>query len=258
MWYANYKRRASLFMKPSFYIFRGLIDFVYPPICSACENRTNGSAPLCRNCLKALRSSLAIELQSGKSDFTFLSGPLHFDGVYTGWNFSPELESLVHRVKYQGMKKLGRFLGKMTGRAFQSGLSPAGSGTGGIMVPVPLHKVRLRERGYNQSEWIAKGMGEGMGISVSSSILYRKKQTKTQTKLSAPEREKNVRDAFGAAGPEAVKGKTVFLVDDVITTGATLNACARCLKQAGAARVVGLALARPVKAVHSEKRPKKP
>jgi ComF family protein len=242
----SHKERVPLLAGSSLSFFRGLVEFVYPPICAACENRTNGSAPLCKSCLKALVLNLVVELQSGKSDFTLLSGELYFDGVYTGWNYSPELESMVHLVKYQGMKRLGRFLGKMAGGTFPSVPSSAGDG---VMVPVPLHKVRLRERGFNQSEWIAKGIGESMGIPLSASVLSRKKQTKTQTQLSAPQREKNVRDAFTVTNSEAVKDRAVFLVDDVITTGATLNACARCLKDAGAASVIGLALARPVKAM---------
>jgi ComF family protein len=242
-----YKKRVSLFVKPSLYLIRGLVDFVYPPVCFLCDGRIAGSVPLCRSCLKILHSTMEVKLQSGNlRDFTLLSDELHFNGVVTGWHFTPELEALIHLVKYQGMKRLGRLLGKMAGRAFLPAPGPGGEG---IMVPVPLHRVRLRERGYNQSEWIARGMSEDMGFPVSLSILSRKKQTLTQTKLSAPEREKNVRDAFTVKDPDAVKDKTVFLVDDVITTGATLNACALCLKEAGAASVYGLALARPVKAV---------
>ena len=261
-------------MRPSFYWIRSLVEFVYPPICPACEKRFDGLVPICRPCLKALKSALSVARQSGKCDFSQLSDPPFFDAVFTGWDYTPELESLIHLVKYQGMKRLGFFLGKLAGRTFPAdwnlslhsadnvprcdrpGKESVRGGAfsmeetgreGGILVPIPLHRVRKRERGYNQSEWIARGLSEELKIPVRASVLRRNRQTRTQTKLTAVERERNVRGAFHVLDPLAVKGRTVFLVDDVITTGATLNACAECLKNAGVVSVVGLALARPVK-----------
>jgi len=223
--------------------FKDLFDFVYPPICLLCDDRYEGSGPVCPACRRRLRDSIRIQVQSGRNDFHQLSGSLFFDRALTCWDFTPELENLIHQVKYQGRKKLGLFLGKIAGSAFRDSVEAIPMN--GILVPVPLHRVRLREREFNQSEWIAKGMAESVRGSIRADILQRKRNTRTQTALSAAAREKNVAEAFLIRHPESVCGCSVVLVDDVITTGATLNACARVLKESGAESVVGLALARP-------------
>ncbi|MFC1502203.1 ComF family protein [bacterium] len=115
-----------------------------------------------------------------------------------------------------------------------------------ILIPVPLHKLRYRERGFNQSEIICRSIGSTVSIPVETDILVRTRNTFTQTKLEAEERIRNVNEAFRVRDPNSVQSRTVILVDDVVTTGSTMNSCAKCLKNAGAEKVIGLALARPV------------
>ena len=112
-----------------------------------------------------------------------------------------------------------------------------------MVIPVPLHRARERERGFNQSEVLAEGTSRAMGTALTKGILKRRKNTKDQTYLNAQQRAENVNGAFVVSQPEKVCGKGVILVDDVMTTGATLNECARMLQEAGAAQVLAATLA---------------
>jgi ComF family protein len=112
--------------------------------------------------------------------------------------------------------------------------------TGDYLVPIPLHRRKLRERGYNQAELIACGMSEVTGIPVRTDLVRREKFTQTQTMLSLEERKKNMDDAFEVVpvATRNLENKTCILVDDVITTGSTILSCARELRDAGASRII--------------------
>lgn len=111
------------------------------------------------------------------------------------------------------------------------------------MIPVPLHRARHRERGFNQSEILSEGIARVAGLALAKDILKRKKHTKDQTYLNAQQRTENVRGAFVVTRPERVDGRKIVLVDDVMTTGATLNECARMLQEAGATMIFAATLA---------------
>jgi ComF family protein len=113
-----------------------------------------------------------------------------------------------------------------------------------LTVPVPLHIRRLRERGFNQSLLLAKVVATDLGTQLDYLSLVRIRHTRAQTGLRKEERRKNVKDAFSVIYPEIIKGKKILLVDDVFTTGYTLNECARTLKKSGAMVVICLTLAR--------------
>ena len=113
-----------------------------------------------------------------------------------------------------------------------------------VILPVPLHARRLRERGFNQSLILARALGEKFGIPVDFSLLKRRKFTLTQTGLDKGEREKNIKGAFEVVHRERLTGKKIILVDDVFTTGATVNECARTLRKAGTGDITVLTLAR--------------
>ncbi len=138
--------------------------------------------------------------------------------------------------------RLARFLGETAGSAAATGLIPASFDA---LIPIPLHATRQRERGYNQSEWIASGFSHSLSIPVLGGMLRRIRSTRTQTDLGGEERQVNVRSAFRAVLPDMFRGRSFLLVDDVITTGATVNACAKALKNGGALRVAAITLARP-------------
>ena len=138
-------------------------------------------------------------------------------------------------MKYEGFEKLGVWLGRELGRAIGS----AGQRADGL-IPIPLHKRKFRERGYNQAELIARGVSEEIGIPVRTDLVRRWRFTETQTQLSLEQRQKNMEDAFEIVSDNQteVSGKEYLIVDDVITTGATITSCARELVGAGALRVI--------------------
>jgi len=152
------------------------------------------------------------------------------------------VQTLVHRLKYEQMTAAGILLGKhvaacMTGRHID--LQDA------VIVPVPLHRAKLRERGYNQAEFIARGMSSELGVCVQKRGVRRCVYTKTQTQLGREERRRNVDGAFDVDKAAAIllARKTVLLVDDVVTTGATMRACADVLKGIGVGRIIACAAA---------------
>jgi competence protein ComFC len=240
---------AARFGKPLIHFIRGAakaaVDFVYPPVCLLCGGGFDEGRWLCPKCLAGILGSRRVVLHEKDEDFKYLAAGRNFDGIFTAWEFDQDMESLIHCIKYSGMKNLARFLGLSAGEAIAKDAGFRGRRFQ-WMVPVPLHKVRLRERGYNQSAWICGGLSEAMGVPVLKNGLFRKKYTQTQTGKTGEERQKNVRDAFGTAGPEGIPGRSILLVDDVSTTGSTINSCAGIFKDAGAEAVFGVTLARPL------------
>ncbi|HYM34631.1 MAG TPA: ComF family protein [Steroidobacteraceae bacterium] len=142
-------------------------------------------------------------------------------------------QTLIHHAKYNSMMQIAVKLGKISGQRLPSTLH-----TFDYLVPIPLHRTRLAERGYNQAERIAKGLSKSINVPISRSTLLRRiKPTPTQTGLTAGEREENVRDAFALSANTNLKGKKVILVDDVMTTGATLASAAHELDKAEPAEI---------------------
>jgi competence protein ComFC len=154
--------------------------------------------------------------------------------------FDDYYKELIHRFKYGKKIPLGKRLAQRLGETINSDPRFLKSD---FLIPVPLHKSRYRERGFNQSEIVAEGISKIAGLPLLKNALIRKKNTKDQTNLSFQQREENVRGAFVVTQPEIMNGKRIILVDDVITTGATLSECARMLKQAGAEKILGMTIA---------------
>lgn len=226
--------------------FRPLVEFIYPPLCFVCESRLpDGRSRVCSTCWSDIRPVLPDDqlfremqerlTQSTTSQVPHLLSLFHFEKDGT-------LQSIIHQLKYDGMTVLGIELGRLLGEKLMTQF--AGYSIHGI-VPVPLHPAKLRERGYNQSEQVARGIKEVIDIPVFASLLRRKKYTASQTKLTAMERKMNVGDAFivNTRDLAAVEGKTLVLVDDVITTGATIEACASALLKTGSAKVIAASVA---------------
>ena len=158
------------------------------------------------------------------------------------------LRELTHLLKYDRVRPAAGVLGHMLAEAIQGFGSEFISA---VVVPVPLHASKLRERGFNQAEEIARAALKNLtsgGLTLSTGILSRKRATESQTGLSDHQREQNVRGAFVVTSPAAIAGEDVLLVDDVFTTGATATECARVLRRAGADRVFVATVARVLKA----------
>ncbi len=156
--------------------------------------------------------------------------------------FQPGMQDLVHRLKYGGGTRVARVLGNALG--FQLGLMTRPENVE-LVMPVPLHGSRQRERGYNQSGLIAREVGRRLGVRVEEWVLRRVRATPSQTALDLTGRAANVSGAFEVRKQETVAGRWVLLIDDVVTTGATANSCTEALLEAGAKGVCVAALASP-------------
>ncbi|MDB5106130.1 MAG: putative amidophosphoribosyltransferase [Fibrobacteres bacterium] len=157
------------------------------------------------------------------------------------FRMGPQLSTLIHGFKYRHMRRNIRFLCSYL--RYRRDLAEW-AGEFDALVPIPIHAVRRRERGYNQAEEIARAASPYLGLPVFAHALGRTRATVSQTKLNREDRRSNLEKAFACRDPEGIRGKRLLLVDDVYTTGATVGRCAELLMEAGAASVGVLALAR--------------
>jgi ComF family protein len=160
-------------------------------------------------------------------------------GAYDG-----SLQETIHRWKYQGKITLTSFFGEWMTEGIYHYWDP---NLFDLLIPVPLHPQRLRERGFNQALLLVKELSRRTGIPHRKRVLQKRKLTIPQVNLSGIAREKEVRGSFHVIGREEVEGKTILLVDDVYTTGSTVNECSKVLVAAGAERVDVLTLAHALK-----------
>lgn len=195
------------------------LSYFEPPVCPLCGRPQPGGA-LCASC------------QDWQADIDGIRSPFRFEGV---------IRTAVHQLKYRNLRAIAPVLAKLL-----AGYLTANPLEGEIIVPVPLHNKRLRERGYNQSGLLARELGKLISLPVDEATLVREKFILPQARTaSVHERRENVTGVFSCR-EDGIRGKKVILVDDVATSGATMNACASVLKTAGAVSVWGLALAREI------------
>ena len=190
-----------------------------PPLCPKC-GRPQSSAMLCPGCL------------GWQAEIDGIRSPFRFDGA---------IRQAIHELKYRNLRALAVLLAQLLDDYLASSPVP-----GEVLVPVPLHQKRLRERGYNQSRLLAQELGKLTNLPVVDDCLIRQRHAPPQARTpTVDERRSNVADAFFCRD-RRLQDKQVLLIDDVSTSGATLDACARVLKEAGATSVWGLVLAREV------------
>jgi len=216
----------------------GLSSLVFPPVCKVCEKRLYESGEfVCRDCWESL-------VVADRDTLLRKKIPEHLDAVCSMYVFDENMQKIIHALKYRKYQTLGFQLGKRLGLHLAE--SPDYCERA-LLVPVPLHPVKLRERGYNQAERIAAGISSVLGIKVDSTLIYRRKNTVSQTKLDAVQRQANMAGAFFVKRiPAEAQQSWVILVDDVFTTGATMNAAAGELKAAGIPRIIGASVAVPL------------
>ncbi|MBI5178593.1 MAG: ComF family protein [Nitrospinae bacterium] len=165
-----------------------------------------------------------------------------FDLTVSGMGYGGKTRELVHRFKFQGKTGLSRFLASTLCARLYAKLHAQAAYI--IVIPVPLHRKRIYARGYNQSFLLAEEVGMALSLPVETGVLIRAKYTDPQSKQTRAERLKSIKGAFAVARPEMVEGNTVILVDDIMTTGATLAEAAKTLKKAGAKSVICAVAAR--------------
>jgi len=207
----------------------------YPELCLTCGGRLVAMEKfICLDCLDDLPRT-AFHMDAGNKIAQLFWGRVMVENA-TSWLFfrkGSRYQKLVHYLKYKGIKEVGEEMGKLFGQDLRE--SPFSMAE--LVLPVPLHPRKLKLRGYNQSEWIARGIAVSLGLSLSSDLLEREVFTETQTRKNRFERWQNVEGIFRVTDPEMVKNKHILIVDDVVTTGSTLEAAAVTLLKAGAAKV---------------------
>jgi ComF family protein len=189
---------------------------VEPPFCARCGDKV-ATESLCTRC----RTS-----------------PLQIERIRSAVYFEGALREAIHQLKYKGRTALAKPLGNLMAAYWQRNPMPSD-----VVVPVPLHADRLRERGYNQAALLAHELTREIGLTLDEQTLVRKRATAPQIELNARQRKENVQEAFCCSN-DTLNGKKVLLVDDVCTTGATLEACAIALHEGGARSIQALTLAR--------------
>lgn len=226
---------------------RSILDFILPLRCPGCNKQ---GAWICEECLSKVQP---VETYTcavcGKNS---IKGMTHrrcqsrhsLDRIISFYQFKGPVREAVHWLKYRNVTGLAKFLADLMVEEI-AGLGLE-FGESAIVAPVPLHWKRGFKRGYNQAELLAKPLSQGLGLVYQENLLRRVRDTESQVKLKRKERLDNVADAFEVpvAKIDEVKGQDVLLVDDVCTTGATLNSCASALKSHGASYVWGLTLAK--------------
>ena len=206
-----------------------ILNLFYPRICAACgEPLLKDEDTVCLKCRYTLPRT-GYELNADNPVAQIFYGRVRFHAVTSCFFFSKsgKVQHIVHQLKYKGNKYAGMFLGEQIGESIKN--EPLFQGIDYI-IPVPLHPKREKQRGYNQSLVIALGIHETTGIAVADKYLVRAIYTTTQTHKTAEERFKNVQNIFEVRFADELKGKHVLLVDDVLTKGATLEACVQALE----------------------------
>lgn len=218
-----------------------LLDLLFPPRCAGCGRSGFWLCPACISEIEFIEPPLCSRCGLPSVEDPCLScqiDPLAIEGIRGVGYLRGPLKRAVYQFKYRQKRKLALPLADLMHQYLLENPLPAE-----LIVPVPLHMDRLRERGYNQAALLARELSERSGLPLEEESLVRIRETAPQVALKADERRKNVRGAFRGQG-EKLKDRQVLLIDDVSTTGATLEACAEALREKGARSVWALVLAR--------------
>jgi len=208
----------------------GLTDLAWPNLCLLCKNPlVEGESCICYQCLYELP---AVQYDSFKENASAerLFGRIPFEKAASTFRYQKEsnMQKLLEQLKYKGEKQVGEILGKVAANRLQAKGFFLNID---YLIPVPLHPQRFRQRGYNQSEWIAKGLFSTSGIPIRTDVINRKRHNPSQTTRSLWDRWANTQDLFTLQNSSDLAGKHLLLVDDVLTSGSTLEACGGVLLQ---------------------------
>ena len=234
----------------------GLTDIIFPPRCSICGAlmRENKKFSFCPECLSLIYFIQSPHCTCCGLPFPDMEGEDHLceECIVSKQSFSvaralgkydKTLLEAIHLLKYRGKIAMGEVMGRLMAEREYKSLA---IGNYSLIIPVPLHPKRLKERGFNQSLVLAREIARKFSISLDFSILKRNVHTKPQTMLKKKDRMLNVKGAFEVKNAEKIKGEKILLIDDVYTTGSTVRECSRVLIRHKAAEVAVLTLARAV------------
>jgi len=212
-------------------MLKDFLNLIYPKVCSGCKTvLLKNEILICTYCLSSLPKLDYYKYSSNPVEKLFW-GKIEINMAFSAYKFSKGsiIQQLIHSLKYEGKTEIGVILGVELGKLISSVNSL--SNHFDIIIPVPLHKKRLKERTYNQSLFIAKGISKVINVNIDESILSRENRGSSQTKKTKFSRWLNVAEGFTINNDKVLKNKSILLVDDVITTGSTLLACGEALNE---------------------------
>lgn len=201
--------------------FEDLLSLLYPNICYNCDTiLVDGEEKICLRCYRDFPLAL-YHLSEQNPLLSITSGMMKIEDAFCYLKFNKQgiAQKLLHELKYKGDISIGLLLGQWFGNHIKNELLNAKID---FIIPLPLHRSRERSRGFNQSKIIARGMSKVSGISINEEVLFRTRSIATQTKKGKVDRWQNARSMYKVLDAEAIEGKNVLLVDDVVTTGATI------------------------------------
>lgn len=213
----------------SFNPFRDILHIFFPATCYHCGKPLVGDEQfLCLNCQLQLSDTTNISMSNNVTEMR-LAGriPLIAGASFMYYEKGTPSQTILHQLKYYGNTKIGYTYGCLLGQRIASSKR---FDDVDILIPVPLHRFKKWQRGYNQSEILCKGIATTFPRPICTNVLYRKSYTKTQTHKNRIQRMENMMNVFATKNTELIEGKHILLVDDVITTGATSDACWTALK----------------------------
>ena len=222
--------------------FSDLLWMLFPRLCASCDKALNtGESCLCTYCRFHLpKTNFHLDQENPVAKHFWGKLPIQAAAAYYYFSKGEKVQHLIHQLKYEGKKEVGTFVGETYGMELKQ--SALFSGVQ-IVVPVPLHAAKLRQRGFNQSDFFGQGLSKALNIPYSGEALKRILATETQTRKHRYERFENVDRVFEINKPELLKGKHVLLADDVITTGSTLTSCAEAILELPETKVSIVAMA---------------
>ncbi len=208
--------------------FADFFNLLYPDLCVVCnENLLKTEQHICLKCLNSIPKTNYHTYPDNPIEKRFWGKtPIYRATAFFFYQKGSAFQKLLHALKYKGNKEIGEKIGKYAAIDL---LESVDFNSVDIIIPVPLHPEKYKKRGYNQSEWIGKGLSDILGIAQDTSTLQRIRENTTQTKKSVFERYENTEGIFECSDLENLEGKHVLLVDDVLTTGSTLEACVTAL-----------------------------
>jgi len=209
-------------------LFRDFFSLIYPNNCLACGNNLfRNEHIICTSCLFHLpKTNYHLENDNPISQTFWGRTQINTAAAYYFFSKAGKVQHLVHQLKYKGKKEVGIYIGELYGKEL---INTESFGKTDVIIPVPLHPKKEKKRGFNQSEVFAMGLSSSMKVPIDTTSLIRTFASETQTKKTRFKRWENVKEIFSLQDAEKLKNKHILLVDDVITTGATIEACANLL-----------------------------
>jgi ComF family protein len=245
-----------------------LLSLLFPSHCRLCQTPLTrmSRVPVCEGCIGAMapiegprcaacgERLMSPHLRSERDESPLCLMCLQNEPVFARasayGSYDGGLREMIHLLKYERVRPAANVLGRMLAEVV-SDLAEAFGAEGPVVMPVPLHATKLRRRGFNQSELIARAMLKlkpaALNFKLNTTALVRHRATESQTGLTPPQRRENMRGAFQVGRSDQIRGRDILLIDDVFTTGTTVSECARVLRRAGACRVFVATVARVLK-----------